>query len=253
VFEGKILPFWGTEKFREMVDVLQWPGIYSRRTEVQENSFRHMIHHGALNVNFGIKKIIGPDRHQQRALEGLKESSAALSQKIERKTGNLVEQEAKVAESKSKGHTKRLVQREKRLQEMQEDLKVVVEQRHKKEEDIRQAGPVGERSDRDFRKQTVMTMRTLLLENMLLSFMSALMLSLAAPLVLCLDSVLELFFNRGGGYYETPSEVMFFVNMEGLSKQKTEVMNTLIEGMNRMGLLRNGKPVRIRARSRSRP
>lgn len=253
VADGKILPFWGTEKFKEMVEVLQWPGIYSRRTEVQENRFKHMIRHGALNVNFGIKKILGPDRHQQRALDVLKESSAALLQKIERKTGQLVEQEAKVAESKSKGHTKRLVQREKCQQEMQGDLNAVVEQRQKKEEEIRQAGPVGERGDRDFRKQTVMTMRTLLLENMLLSFMSSLMMSLATPLVLCLDSVLELFFNRGGGYYETSSEVTFWVNMEGLSKQKAEIMNTLIEGMNQMGLSRNGKPVRIRARSRSRP
>ena len=253
VQDGKVLPFWGTEKFKEMVDVLQWPGIYSRRTEVQENRFKHMIRHGALNVNFGIKKIIGPDRHQQRALEVLKESSEGLAQKIERKTERLVKQEGKVEESKSKGHTKRLVQREKCLQEMQEDLNAVVKQKQKKDEEIRQAGPVGERADRDFRKQTVMTMRTLLLENMLLSFMSALMMSLATPLVLCLDSVLDLFFNRGGGYYETPSEVMFLVNMEGLSRQKTEVMNTLIEGINQMGISRNGKPVRIRARSRSRP
>jgi len=253
VSEGKILPFWGTAKFKETVDVLQWPGVYSRRTEVQENRFKHMINHGALNVNFGIKKIIGPDRHQQRALEALKESSEGLSQKIERKTEKLVDQEAKVSESRTKGHTKRLVQREKCLQEMQADLKTVVDLQEKKEEEIRQAGPVGERGDRDCRKQTVMTMRTLLLENMLLSFMSALMQSLAMPLTLCLDSVLELFFKRGGSCYETPSEFMFFVNMEGLSKQKTEVMNTLIEGINRMCLSRNGKPVRIRPRSRSRP
>jgi len=253
VQDGRILPFWGTEKFKEMVGVLQWPKVYSRRTEVQENRFKHMINHGALNINFGIKKIIGPDRHQQRALEVLKESAEGLSQKIDRKTEQLVEQEAKVAESKTKGHTKRLAQRENCLQEMQVDLNAVLEQRQKKEEEIRQAGPVGERGDRDFRKQTVMTMRTLLLENMLLSFMSALMQSLATPLVLCLDSVLELFFKRGGSCYETLSEVLFFVNMEGLSKEKTEVMNALIEGINQMGLSRNGKPVRIRARSRSRP
>ncbi len=35
-------------------------------------------------------------------------------------------------------------------------------------------GPPRERADRDFRKQTLMTVRTLLLENALLSFMAVL-------------------------------------------------------------------------------
>ena len=48
----------------------------------------------------------------------------------------------------------------------------------KKEEELRKKaasqGPVGERSDRDFRKQKIMTFRTLFLENALLAFVLAL-------------------------------------------------------------------------------
>jgi len=35
-------------------------------------------------------------------------------------------------------------------------------------------GPAGQRADRDFRKQAIMTIRTLFLENMLRAFMAAL-------------------------------------------------------------------------------
>jgi hypothetical protein len=65
--EGKTLVYWGTPKVRDTLEASEWPQVYRERSERQENSFKRMIDHGALNTNYGRKKIVGPDRHQQRA------------------------------------------------------------------------------------------------------------------------------------------------------------------------------------------
>src|SRR5216683_4022044 len=67
--EGKTLVYWGTPKVKEVLEPREWPRVYRERNEIQENSFKRMIDHGALNTNYGRKKIVGPDRHQQRAHE----------------------------------------------------------------------------------------------------------------------------------------------------------------------------------------
>ena len=64
---GKTLVYWGTPQVKDTLEVTQWPRVYRERNERQENSFKRMIDHGALNTNYGRKKIVGPDRHQQRA------------------------------------------------------------------------------------------------------------------------------------------------------------------------------------------
>ncbi len=57
VKDEKLLPFWGTPAIAEKVPYIDWPGLYSERTEIQENGFRRMKEHGALTVNYGAKKI----------------------------------------------------------------------------------------------------------------------------------------------------------------------------------------------------
>ena len=44
-----------------------------------------MIDHGALNVNYGIKKIEAPDRHQERAVEKLEEKEKKALKKLEKR------------------------------------------------------------------------------------------------------------------------------------------------------------------------
>src|SRR5438874_7967477 len=51
--EGKTLVYWGTAALKAAVDVMEWPRVYRERTELQENSFRRMIAHGALDINYG--------------------------------------------------------------------------------------------------------------------------------------------------------------------------------------------------------
>jgi len=67
---GKTLVDWATPKVKALLEATEWPRVYRARTEIQENSFKRMIDHGALNTNYGRKRIVGPDRHQQRAREG---------------------------------------------------------------------------------------------------------------------------------------------------------------------------------------
>src|SRR2546430_16422775 len=57
----------GPPRLVEALEATAWPGVYRARTEIQDNSFKGMIGHGALDINDGRKQVVGPDRHQQRA------------------------------------------------------------------------------------------------------------------------------------------------------------------------------------------
>ena len=74
--EGKTLVYWGTPKVQDALEAAQWPRVYRERNEIQENSFKRMIDHGALNTNYGRKKIVGADRHQQREHESASDEPA---------------------------------------------------------------------------------------------------------------------------------------------------------------------------------
>jgi hypothetical protein len=121
----RVLAYWGTSKVLEHFEPLQWPQLYRQRSELQENSFRRMIAHGALNVNYGTKTVVGPDRHQHRAQEKLAARVQAVKKKLEKKAHLVSAQQEKVTESVAKGHGTRLQQRQQRLGVVQEDLKKV--------------------------------------------------------------------------------------------------------------------------------
>ena len=69
--EGKPFVSWGTPQRKATVEVRTWPQLDRERTERQENSFKRLIDHGALETNDGRKTIVGPDRQQQRQREDL--------------------------------------------------------------------------------------------------------------------------------------------------------------------------------------
>jgi hypothetical protein len=73
-----------------------------------------------------------------------------------------------------------------------------------------------ERADRDFRKQTIMTIRTLFLENLLQAFMA--MLLSVLPKQVSLEQVLKLLFERSGCRIERDQTVMYGINATGLSR-----------------------------------
>jgi hypothetical protein len=79
------------------------------------------------------------------------------------------------------------------LARLEAEHQALAHQRDHLREQAAAGEPVGERADRDFRKQTIMTIRTLFLENTLLRFLAGLLghlqveLSLESLLILLLS------------------------------------------------------------------
>lgn len=240
----RVLAYWGTSKVGEHFDPLQWPLLYRQRSEIQENSFRRMIAHGALNVNYGTKTVLGPDRHQQRAKEKLTAQVQAVEKKIDKKAQLLSVQQEKVTESVTKGHGTRLQQRQQRLGVVQEELKNVQKKKQHLEQQVDALGEPQERADRDFRKQRIMTFRTLLLENALMTFLTALLTHLEGSV--SLGCLMELFFERSGAYLETETDICYLVRADGLSKTYQMLLIRILQAVNVMRLQHQGKPIRVR-------
>ncbi|PON09817.1 hypothetical protein C2W62_53415, partial [Candidatus Entotheonella serta] len=47
---SKTLVSWGSAPVKAELELEAWPAIYRARTELQENAFKPMIDHGALNL-----------------------------------------------------------------------------------------------------------------------------------------------------------------------------------------------------------
>jgi hypothetical protein len=241
--EGKTLVYWATPQVESLLEAGTWPRVYRERTEMQEHSFKRMIDHGALNINYGRKKMVVPDRHQQRASTKLQASLESAQQRLEKTTEALKAQQEKVAESEAKGHGKRLEQRQRALHALEVDLRDARDKRDQLHERISALGPPGQRADRDFRKQTIMTVRTLLLENLLLSFMAVL--SRHLQMTLSLNCLLHLLFERSGCRVETGTEVLYWVNTAGLSASYRRLLAEVGRGLCAMGIQDQGKPIRV--------
>jgi hypothetical protein len=240
----KTLVYWGTPKVEEAFEASQWPRVYRERNEIQELSFKGMIDHGGLDINFGRKTIRGPDRHHQRKKEQLEQSLEMAHTRVDKKAEAVTAQQAKVAESEAKGHGTRLEQRQRTLVTLEQELKDAKGKQAKLSEQAAALGPAGQRADRDFRKQTIMTIRTLLLENLLRAFMVALLAGL--QIQVSLEQVLRLVFERRGARMETPSQVVYWVNSAGLSLSKRRLLGEIVEGLCAMGLQEQGKPIHVR-------
>jgi hypothetical protein len=241
--EGKLLVYWGTPQLKAMVEVSQWPQLYRERTERQENSFKRMIDHGALETNYGRKKIGGPDRHQQRKREDREASLETAQQRVAHKVEGLQEHQAKVAESKAKGHGKRLAQRQQALLRVGQALEEAQHQQAQCVAQVEALGSPKERADRDFRKQTIMTCRTLLLENALMAFMTALLGNLQSKVSLA--CVLHMLLERSGASLETTAEIVYWVNTTGLSLPYRRLLEEVVDGLGAMDLRARGKPIRV--------
>jgi len=242
--EGKTLVYWGTPQIKATVETTQWPQVYRARNEMQEHSCKRMIDHGALKTNYGRKKIVGPDRHQQRARDKLDQSLAAAHGRLNKKAEAFKVQQAKVVESTSKGHGKRLEQRQRALGVVEQDLKDAQHTHAQLTEQAVAIGPPRERADRDFRKQTIMTVRTLLLENALRAFMGVLYGLIQTKV--SLDCILRLLFERSGSRMETASQVVYWVNTTGLSLPYRRLLREVVDGLCAMGLRDQGKPIHVR-------
>ena len=223
--------------------------MYRERSEIQENSFTRMIDHGALNTNYGRKKIVGPDRHQQREQEKRDQALEAAQKRLEKKAEEVRAQQAKVVESEHKGHGKRLEQRQRALAVLEKESKDAQAQHTKLAAHASALGPPRERADRDFRKQTIMTIRTLLLENALTSFMAVLVGTLTMQV--SLDCLLPLLFARSGARMETDSQMIYWISTTGVSAAYQRLLTAVVDGLCAMDWRDQGKPIRVRLKGLS--
>ena len=241
--DGKTLVYWGTPKVESGLEARQWPEGYRARTELQENAFKRMIEHGALDINAGRKTMVGPDRHQQRAEAQVRVSLEAAQRRVEKKRRALEAKREQVAESEAKGHGKRLEQRQRAAAELEEELSQAEQHAARWQEQESGFKAPKTRADRDFRKQTIMTIRTLFLENLLRAFMSVLLAVL--PEKVSLEQVLKLLFERSGTRIERGQEVMYWVNATGLSRSNRRLLGKIVEGLSAIGLVERGKTVHV--------
>ena len=247
--EGKTLVYWGTPKVAAALEAAEWPRVYRARTESQDNSFKRMIDHGALHTNDGRKKLVGPDRHQQRAHEKRAQALEGAQQQRAKKAQRVHAQQAKVAESQQKGHTTRLQQRQRAWVGLEQECKDAQQKPETLCAHAHALGPPQERADRDVRTQTIMTFRTLLLENALTSFLAMRLGHLTMQVSLA--CLLGLLFERSGARMETDSHVMYWVNTTGLSIASQRLLTAIVDGLCAMDLRYQGKPIHVRLKALS--
>jgi hypothetical protein len=244
--DGGVLVYWGTPKVSDALEPHEWPAVYRNRSELQENSFKRMIAHGALKINYGRKKIWGPDRHQQRRQAEVFAVLDKANTKVDKKCGEVEGQQHKVLESADKGHGTRLEQRQNKLQQLQGELQSLQSKQQQLQHKVDALDAIGQRADRDFRKQTIMTFRTLLLENLLMAFMKMLLSVMTTPV--SLECVLSLLFERSGTRVEPPERVIYWVNSTGLSASNRRVLEEIVNGLGGLGLRVDGKALAVHLR-----
>jgi len=234
---------WGSAKVKSELEAHEWPAVYRARTEIQENAFKRMIDHGGLDINVGRKTVLGPDRHQQRAEAKVREALETARPRVEKRRLELEAKREQVSQSEARGHGIRLEQRRRAADELANKLDEA--QRHKVhlQEQVNGFETPKERADRDFRKQTIMTIRTLFLENLLQGFM-AVLLSLL-PEKVSLEQVLKLLFERSGSRIERNNMVIYWINTTGLSRSNRRVLGAIVAGLGERGLVERGKSVHV--------
>jgi hypothetical protein len=240
----RVLAYWGTPNVNEHLDLVQWPDVYRQRTHLQEQRFKEMKAYEALDVNFGTKKIWGSDRHQEREREKLAEVKDKKMRHVTKKEALLTQQADKVAESQTKGHTTRLQQRQCRFAALEEEVKQARDHLEQAQQKLDAVGSAKQRADRDFRKQLIMTIRTLLLDNALQAFLATLLTMMATSI--SLECLLTLLFERSGVRVETETEYIYWINTTGLSVTYRNTLVQIVTGLCAMKLTSQGKPIRIR-------
>ena len=92
-----------------------------------------------------------------------------------------------------------------------------------------------------------MTVRTLLLENALMSFMAGLLGCLKTKV--SLDCLLKLLFERSGTRMETATQVVYWINTAGLSVPYHRRLAEIVDGLCAMNLRDQGKPLHVRLKT----
>lgn len=240
----RCLVYWSTRDIAQKFTAEEIVAAYRNRTEIQENGIKRMISHGALNTNYGTKKIWGKDRTYERKIAGFDQRLEKLGVKERKISEQIVGQYSKIRDSIDKGHDKRLEARFAKFNLMIQqkdgilaDIQIVRQEKEK-------LGEPGLRADRDFRKQTIMTFRTLWVENMLQKFTHLVAGNLRFPVDI--DIVLELFFLHRGMLVETAEEILYLIDSRDLSQKYQGILEQIVAGANQISLAHRGKRITLK-------
>ena len=159
--EGTTVVSWATPTVAASVEVTEWPRVDRARNERQDPSCKRMMDHGALATNEGRKQSVGADRQQQRATEQRDPSLAAAQKRGAKQAEAVKAHQDQGAASASHGHGPRLAQRQCALAVLAKALQDAQHKHDTLAEHAQALGPPRQRADRDFRTQTIMTVRTL--------------------------------------------------------------------------------------------
>ncbi len=91
-----------------------------------------------------------------------------------------------------------------------------------------------------------MTFRTLLPENKLAEFLNEINKHIETPVTI--EMLSTLFFYRDGSFAEYSDKCVYFLNNDGLSVSSQKDLDRIIEGINQMGMMKNGKPIILKMR-----
>jgi len=238
----RTLVYWYTKAIdRQGFSAEEIINIYRRRGDTQENSFKHMIAHGALNTNFGGKKAWGPDRSHQRKIDKLNEKIDKLRKRANKYHQQLWEEMKKVMESFKNRHERLLIKRYRKYNNLLSRYEKIKDEIEKIEKQKLQLGEAGLRADRDFRKQTIMTFRTAWVENALKDFVDLLTRSMDKPVDV--EIILKLFFNRRSIVVEGDTAICYWVDGNNLSPGYQKILGEIIRGFNLISLTSRGKSI----------
>ncbi len=91
-----------------------------------------------------------------------------------------------------------------------------------------------------------MTFGNLLLENKLTEFLNEINKHIETPVTI--EMLSTLFFSRDGSFAEYSDKCVYFLNNDGLSVNSQKDLDRIIEGINQMGMVKNGKPIILKMR-----
>jgi hypothetical protein len=217
--------------------------LYRQRADIQENTFKHTIAHCALDTNYGNKVIWGSDRIQARELAELQTKQVKLQAKEQNLQQLAAAQNDKIRDSAAKGHGQLLAKRQAKLVQYQSQQIQLKSKLTSLEEQKIKLGEPRQRADRDLRKQTIMTFRSLFLENAIRTFFN--LLAVFLTIRIDLEVFLELFFFRPGYLVETESQLLYYMDDKNLSSQYQNILRQLVAGFNALAISQREKRLKL--------
>jgi hypothetical protein len=134
-----------------------------------------------------------------------------------------------VAEAEAQGHGKRLAQRQRAVAGVAKAVQDAQPTHAQRAEPAQALGLPRARAEREVRKQTLLTVRTLWLENALRAFLDGLLEPL--PTKVRWEMSLPLLLARGGARMATNSQVVYWGNTAGLSVPYRRILTEGVEGL----------------------